>query len=572
MGNIKTRYIAISFFLCIFAAGILAEFALNTDFGNLEVRSVIITNRNQQISGLLYRPINAGNQDPAPAIVLVHGISGNKQMMKALALELAKNGFVALAIDAVGHGNSGGQLAGTDDLSLGVLAAVHYLESQPFVNASSIGLIGHSLGGGAIRAAAATHGNISGLVFIAGGLGAMVTDPAYGELNSTFPRNLLIAVGKYDTLFDLTQLQTETLLPVFGTSESVSSDRMYGDFIKQNARKLITPETTHFFEPFDPAVVSETVLWMRQALMSGRAVQQRTMTYIYVQITAAVVLVSFFGFILSVFHLIFSRGYESLQERSSRNEYGELGDWKTLFVWSGLSVFLYVPMSFVGFLIPFPPLIFGASIAWWLLTVGVAGLLFAVFLAPRISTVKLNVRKVVSDSFSRKGIGLAAILFAFAYVIVSLMETFLTVNVGILVPFFKILNPLTRLLMFALFLPFYLFFFFVDGLYLLELRKRHVQAQGVLSGTAQLVKVSAVKIAPYVAVVTLQYVPLALFGVQVFPGFVGLLVEFFWFVIPVFLISTVCSWWFCRTTGKLSVGVVFNSLLFAWVSAGIFPF
>lgn len=306
--------------------------------------------------------------------------------------------------------------------------------------------------------------------------------------------------------------------------------------------------------------------------MSGRAVQQRTMTYIYVQITAAVVLVSFFGFILSVFHLIFSRGYESLQERSSRNEYGELGDWKTLFVWSGLSVFLYVPMSFVGFLIPFPPLIFGASIAWWLLTVGVAGLLFAVFLAPRISTVKLNVRKVVSDSFSRKGIGLAAILFAFAYMIVSLMETFLTVNVGILVPFFKILNPLTRLLMFALFLPFYLFFFFVDGLYLLELRKRHVQAQGVLSGTAQLVKVSAVKIAPYVAVVTLQYVPLALFGVQVFPGFVGLLVEFFWFVIPVFLISTVCSWWFCRTTGKLSVGVVFNSLLFAWVSAGIFPF
>ena len=36
-----------------------------------------------------------------------------------------------------------------------------------------------------------------------------INDPRYGTLNSTFPKNLLVAVGAQDVLFDLKKLKTK---------------------------------------------------------------------------------------------------------------------------------------------------------------------------------------------------------------------------------------------------------------------------------------------------------------------------------------------------------------------------
>ena len=207
MKNRQVRVLSAIIVAVVFLLGTSTAILLNSDFGKLAVKTVVIDDGDKELSGLLYQPAYASADNSVPAIVIAHGISESKDMMSSLGLELSKRGFVVLCVDLLGHGQSEGTVEdGSNEPSFGVTAAVQYLRFQPFVNSSAIGLIGHSLGGGAIRAAAAEDGHIDAVVLIAGGLGDVAQGPEYGTLNSTFPKNLLVVVGKYDVLFNLTEL------------------------------------------------------------------------------------------------------------------------------------------------------------------------------------------------------------------------------------------------------------------------------------------------------------------------------------------------------------------------------
>lgn len=104
------------------------------------------------------------------AVVLVHGGRFNKGSWARQAPELVKAGFRVLAIDLRGYGKSTGP--GQQDifsapLHLDVLAAVRYLRGN---GATSVSLLGGSLGGGAAgdAVAHAKPGEISRLATLAG--------------------------------------------------------------------------------------------------------------------------------------------------------------------------------------------------------------------------------------------------------------------------------------------------------------------------------------------------------------------------------------------------------------------
>ena len=131
MMRLSIHRISIIVVALVYFSGILVASSINTDFGNLDVSIISIPNGQNKISGLLYRPRTVPEGVFLPAIVLVHGISSSKESMTGIALELARNGFVAMAIDLPGHGNSEGVFSSSDDdPTLGTLAAVNYLESQ----------------------------------------------------------------------------------------------------------------------------------------------------------------------------------------------------------------------------------------------------------------------------------------------------------------------------------------------------------------------------------------------------------------------------------------------------------
>ena len=570
----RVRYLVIFFLVCTFLSGIIIAVILNTDFGNVEVKIISITNVGKQISGLLYRPREATAENPLPAVVLVHGISTAKETVSGIALELARRSFVALAVDLLGHGDSGGRMSGSEP-TLGTLATVLYLESQPFVKASAIGLVGHSLGAGAIRATAVAHRNITASVFIGGGLGGMLTDPAYGTLNSTFPKNLLIAIGTHDILFNLDRLETESLLSVFGTSQKIVPVSLYGDFSSQTARKLVTPETIHLFEPLDPTIVSETVVWMNEALKIGGQYDSRplgkNLIYLYREGAIIVSLIAFISLIFPISETLFDLPQVIIEKEKPKTELEVLEGWKILAIWGGLGLGLYLPMLVAGSLIPFPPLIFGSSIAWWLLTAGIVGLVI-LYLISKFSKAELNLKSKIFESFDPKYTIMAVSMFLLLYLISYLIESIFIINLRIIVPIFNDLKFIKRFFMFLMFIPFFLVYFLAEGLYLHEYRSEMIQKSGCLPNIIDLIRVIGIKISPYIVILCLQYVPMLVLNVRIFQSYLGFFIEFIWAIIPLFIISTAYSLWFYRKTSTIGVGVIFNSLIFAWISASLFPF
>jgi uncharacterized protein len=255
----------------------------------------------------LYKPKTAVAENPAAAVVLAHGISGSKEMVSGIGLELSRRGFVALCLDLYGHGKSQGAVDfGQIDPSFGVSSAVQYLKSQTFVNSSALGLIGHSLGAGAMRAVVAEDEKIGALVLVGGGLGAFIEDSQYGIFNSTYPRNLLVIIGKYDVLFDLTKLAKEDLPVVFGTQQEVVPDTIYGSFSSQTARKFVIPATTHLFEPIESSVVSESIAWMENAfnIQDSSDYVGNGQVYLFREAAIAVALVGLLGIAFLSLNLI----------------------------------------------------------------------------------------------------------------------------------------------------------------------------------------------------------------------------------------------------------------------------
>jgi len=577
MPEVKASLIVAVIFASIFTSNIVAAYFLNTDFGNVNLQEVSMASEHGQVEGLLYRPRYASSATPQPAVVLAHGISGAKQFLSGIALELARNGIVALTIDLLGHGGSDGKVAdGQEDPTFGTLAAVRYLEARTFVNSSRVGLAGHSLGAGAARAAAVVHGAIRATVLIGGGFGSTVADSSYGTVNSTFPENLLVAIGKYDVLFNLDALRKEVLPPVFGTSEVVS-DTIYGSILNGNARKLITPATTHLFEPIDPIVTSEAVQWFVSALEPSGSDGDRqavaSMTYAYRELALLISLIALFALVLSLSPLALSFLHYPVEKMSIQLDTLAMSfaDWKVLLIWGGLSLVLFFPMVFVGFAVNIPPVIFGASIAWWALAVAVVGLLVLVLLSKR-SKSKPNIGWILLRGFDARGVATAIAMCTLLYSLSILAEAFLALDLGIIAPFFRALTPASRISIFLMLVPFFLVYFTVEGLFLHAFRQSTPIKSGFFDNLSDLARTVGLKVGPYLAILFLQYFPLVLFGSQLFPSFAAFLNEFWWLLTPIFAVSTACSWWFYRVTSRIGTGAVFNALVFSLIAAGLFPF
>ena len=567
------KYLLAAIFLAVlFLSGIYAALIFNSDFGKLNVRTVTIKDADKQLSALLYRPVIASPEKPSAAIVLAHGISESKDIMSNLGLELAKRGFVVLCLDLLGHGGSDGTVSeGNKETDFGVSAAVQYLESQTYVNTSEIGLVGHSLGGGAVRAEAAQNKNIMATVLIAGGIGPNTQDQSE-KLNSSFPKNLLVIVGKYDVLFNLTELEMTELPSAFNTSTPVVPSRLYGDFEFETARKLIVPTTTHLFETIDPQVASETINWMENSLTQSQKAEDKSNTSLSFpnrELALLFSLVGLVGITLLGYPLVtfFSKKHQD----PSITEKGVRARWKVYAIWALLNLLLFFPFVLIGFEISFPPLIFGSSVAWWVLATGLVGILLFAKNKPKVFETKLHLRTLLQQNFKKEAL-IAVILFGFIFAISSLLQALFSIDLRILAPIFQEFTQLRRILAFAAFIPFFLVYFVAEGLYLHEPISSFVTGKGNFSKTSEWARVVLAKISPFLIIIGVQYLSRLILNVWIFPGFAGFIVEFLWLITPIFVLTTTCSWWFRGKTGTIGTGAVFNTLLLAWVAAVVFPF
>lgn len=113
-----------------------------------QIVSATHTLKGEVKSGILFTPKEASKDNKLPGIVLTHGYLNNRELQLPFAIELARRGFVVLAVDREGHGNyenNGSQNAMM--ATSGLYESAKYLYNLDFVDQSKIGISGHSMGG-----------------------------------------------------------------------------------------------------------------------------------------------------------------------------------------------------------------------------------------------------------------------------------------------------------------------------------------------------------------------------------------------------------------------------------------
>ena len=91
-------------------------------------------------------PKTATAENPAPAVICIHGGANTKEMQLNGYIELVRRGFVVISMDMAEHGHSYAAINGLTQESYGALAAVEYAMSLPCVDETKIGVTGHSMG------------------------------------------------------------------------------------------------------------------------------------------------------------------------------------------------------------------------------------------------------------------------------------------------------------------------------------------------------------------------------------------------------------------------------------------
>jgi hypothetical protein len=235
-------------------------------------------------------------------------------------------------------------------------------------------------------------------------------------------------------------------------------------------------------------------------------------------------------------------------------------------------------MVIIGFIINIPPLIFGGSIAWWLVTVGLIGLLSVKILtrSPSI-TAKMDPRQFFSnlegELISRFTLVLVLGYFIIIYLLTILVESFLAFDFHFIVPILNDLSPPSRIIMFIIFIPFFLIYFTSEGILFFELSPRDVSGKEISGSYRYAIQLLGIRILPILAVLTFQYLPKFLFNfLPISWGLSPLMFQFFWVMLPVFAFTTLISWWGFRVTGRIGAGAMLNTVLLSWMLAAQFPF
>jgi predicted acyl esterase len=105
------------------------------------------------IAATLYVPDSAPPVGGWPAIVFLHGLSGNRQQMNALVEGYGFTGgsYAILTFDARGHGQSGGLVGIDGPREVTDIRAIHdWLAARPEISETTIGAWGISYGGGGV--------------------------------------------------------------------------------------------------------------------------------------------------------------------------------------------------------------------------------------------------------------------------------------------------------------------------------------------------------------------------------------------------------------------------------------
>ena len=410
--------LAVSILLVL--VSILAAGALQTDFGRVAMKEISIVTRVGTLTGYLLVPDSATVDNPAPAIVTSHGYLNNREMQDISYIELSRRGYVVFAMNAYAHGDSSVPPERFDDTinveSGGMVDAVEYLASLPFVDATRIGVTGHSMGGGFSLTTAHYYTGLEreALAKGAGAAEAKALNKVAAALPvGSYPNELAartdlsggdgllcdlgVVVGKYDEFFaangnpgyqildgDLTRnlLAVQTGAKLAGALEE---GKVYSNPANGYVFAVYNPKETHAQNHFSIAAAGHVVRFFEQTLPAPNPIPPGNQAWWIKELFNLVGLVGFFTFLVPFSDLLLSSSFFSELRTQAITPVPALqpGKQRRRFIFAiALNVFLCIillfPLAMAGYLLlisRFLPQDTTGGIGLWAVASGLVGLL-----------------------------------------------------------------------------------------------------------------------------------------------------------------------------------------------------
>ncbi len=556
--------------------GSSAAWLTQTNGGTVTIEDVRWVGTNGTLmSGLLYIPDGVTAENPAPGIVAIHGYINSRETQDGFAIEFARRGYVVLASDQTGHGYSDPPAFAN---GFGGPDALAYMRTLDIVDKENIGLEGHSMGGWALAIAASVFPDGYQALVLEGSSTGTFGAP---EGTPDWPRNLAVVFSKYDEFSALMWLtpvpgdvpSSDKLKAVFGTTEDVVIEQLYGSIEDGTARMFFQPNTTHPGDHFSTEAIGDAIEWFQMTLEGGNGLDPAKQIWYWKEIGNLIALIGMIILFMPVGVLLLRTNYfkDLVREPVPVKESSNIGWWIaaiitlvlgpiTLFTFKQIPTTLEWQASAL-----FPQNITTAVITWTTLLGLISIVLFLVwhFGFNRKAGGTAEVYGLTWDGKLQWGKIGKSLLFAFlvaftGYFTLILTDYFFKTDYRIWVFAVKLLSPLQLRIAITYFIPFLFYFFLLNLVLFAQLRK---DSWGLWK---QVLVNVGILVLGYVGLILVQYIPLLSGGTLANDA------ESLWSIIafqfiPLLSIAGVLMTFFNRKTGRVYAGAFLFSMLISWI-------
>lgn len=342
---------------------------VQTNGGKVDMQELMFeTDAGYTMSAYIFIPEGVNAENPAPAIVTSHGYLNNKEMQDANYVELARRGFVVLAVDQPCHGDS-------DIPSVIIPNAVYQgavaLSRMPFVDTARIGVTGHSMGGGSCNSAIAEDNLNENRIISAVLLNC--ADATYVDADGNWAniyggRDVAILAAQYDEFFHkytdaqginreapyfLDGINSQSFLN-FGVDPTGLEKRVAGTVYYQEIdgeeamRVIYNPDIIHPWSHFSAKSTSSVIDFFTEALdapnpiASSNQVWQWKEGFNFVGLIGFAIFVCAFGTLMLYTPTFESlRAAEVVQPAKIKDTKGKLWFWISLLAGALFSMLIY---------------------------------------------------------------------------------------------------------------------------------------------------------------------------------------------------------------------------------------
>jgi len=585
---------------------------VRSDFGKTEVTFVKIpASDGGFVAARLYRPKYATAENKLPAVLTVHGGNNDKDTQAPAAIELSRRGFVVLAPDMSTHGDTTIGV-NASKAAWGVDIAFDYVKTLPYVDATRIGITGHSRGGRmSVNTAKLKPEHW-----------AIVPQDACDQKYSSEMHNYLCILAAWETKDDgkggRIRHDEWFFTPAFyegyyGFKEPIEANKVYGDFKDGTAFMIAVNPTTHPGMPPSNQMITTLVDWMRNALKEG-AIDQHWIPavqhiYVWYDVFMGLALLAALGSVVPLANILLATPFFAKVAQPMPKKYvAKNKDWWRMALINALIAGITYPfLTEVGWMgswgqwfqktFPFLKLTHpNGLLAWMIVNAIIFAVLFFFWYRKNSKNNKITMYDM-GMSFDEKKtkfewgvLGktflLAVLLVGWLYLLVSISQATLGIEFRVEYPTLKTFADTTRIGQFFIYLiPVLIFMLLNNGVFLFgQARLPEYGSEGRTQLIWWLKNIFA-SLTFLIVILLLQNIPIMVFNTKYGYDLIGLtawsksvgnsvgaggewmMAIVLWFLIPLMMLMTFFLNWFFRKSGKIYLGSAFAALIVTWVWA-----